>query len=328
MRPRTGFLGTGWIGRHRMEALIAAGAVDPIAFVEPDEEAARATQAAAPGAQRVRDLEALLDAGLDGLVIATPSAMHAEQAIAALDQGIAVFCQKPLARGAAETRTVVEAARRADRLLAVDFSYRFTRAVEAIAPIVRSGELGRMFGAELVFHNAYGPDKAWFRDRALSGGGCVIDLGIHLVDLLLWMFDFPEVQTVDSRLFASGERLPSSPDVVEDYAMATLELDGGVFARMDCSWNHHAGRDAEIRLAVFGTEGSVAVENIGGSFYDFAAYRRAGTHTRTLVEPPDDWGGRAVIDWAHRLAAGNRFDERCHETIAVADTLDRIYRGS
>jgi len=275
----------------------------------------------------MRDLEALLDAGLDGLVIATPSAMHAEQAITALERGIAVFFQRPLARDAAETRAVVEAARRADQLLAIDFSYRVAGAVKAIASIVRSGELGRLFGAELVFHNAYGPDKAWFRDRALSGGGCVIDLGIYLVDLLLWMLDFPQVQAVDSRLFARGERLPPSPEVVEDYAMATLELAGGVFARMDCSWDHHAGRDADIRFGVFGTEGSVAVENVGGSFYGFAAYRRDGTRTQTLVEPPDDWGGRAAIDWAQRLTTSARFDERCREAAAVADSLGRIYRG-
>lgn len=309
-----------------MEALIAADAVAPVAFLEPDEEAARVTQAAAPGARRVRDLDALLDAGLDGLVIATPSAMHAEQAIAALERGIAVFCQKPLARNAAETRAVVEAARRADRLLAVDFSYRFTRAVEAIAPIVRSGQLGRPFGAELVFHNAYGPDKNWFRDRTLSGGGCVIDLGIHLVDLLLWMLDFPAVRVADSRLFARGERLGPSPDVVEDYAAATLELTDDLFARMDCSWNHHAGRDAVIRFAIFGTEGSVAVENIGGSFYDFAAYRHDGTQTRTLIEPPDDWGGRAAIAWARRLRVDKHFDESCWEAVAVAEVVDAIYR--
>lgn len=327
MRPRVGFLGTGWIGRHRMEALLAAGAVDATAFVEPDEAAAQATRAAAPDAKRMPDLDAMLETDLDGLVIATPSAMHAPQAIAALERGIAVFCQKPLARNAAETGAVVEAARRADRLLAVDFSYRFTRAVEAVAPIVRSGELGRLFGAELVFHNAYGPDKAWFRDRARSGGGCVIDLGIHLVDLLLWLFDFPEVRAVDSQLFAHGERLPPSPEVVEDYATATLELAGGAFARLDCSWNHHAGRDADIRFAVFGTEGSVSVENVGGSFYDFAACRRQGTATQQLVEPPDDWGGRAAIAWARRLARDNRFDERCREAVAVAEVVDRIYRG-
>lgn len=327
MRPRVGFLGTGWIGRHRMEALIAAGAVEPAAFVEPDDDAASATHAAAPDARRMPDVDTLLEAELDGLVIATPSAMHAPQAIAALERGMAVFCQKPLARNAKETSTVIKAARHADRLLAVDFSYRFTWAVEAIAPIVRSGELGHLFGAELVFHNAYGPDKAWFRDRALSGGGCVIDLGIHLVDLLLWMFDFPEVRTVESHLFAHGERLAPSPDAVEDYATVTLRLAGGAFARLDCSWNHHAGCDADIRFAVFGTEGSAAVENVGGSFYDFAAYRRTGTQARTLVDPPDDWGGRAAVAWAHRLASDRGFDRRCEEALAVAEVVDRIYRG-
>jgi predicted dehydrogenase len=101
-------------------------------------------------------------------VIATPSALHAEQAIAALDRGLAVFCQKPLGRDASETRAVVEAARRADRLLGVDLSYRYTRAAAALRDEVRSGALGEVYAVDLVFHNAYGPDKPWFYDRRLA----------------------------------------------------------------------------------------------------------------------------------------------------------------
>jgi len=63
----------------------------------------------------------------------------------------------------------------------------------------------RFYLADLIFHNAYGPDKPWFYDRTLSGGGCVIDLGIHLVDLALWNLDFPKVMNVTSRLFAPGQ---------------------------------------------------------------------------------------------------------------------------
>src|SRR5205085_415527 len=128
----------------------------------------------------------LCELDLDGLVIATPSASHAVQARAALERGIAVFCQKPLARTAAETASVVEAARAANRLLGVDLSYRHTEAMRHIGALARSGELGDIYAIDLVFHNAYGPDKAWFRDVKLSGGGCVIDLGTHLVDLALW----------------------------------------------------------------------------------------------------------------------------------------------
>ncbi|HEX6616513.1 MAG TPA: Gfo/Idh/MocA family oxidoreductase, partial [Gemmatimonadales bacterium] len=122
--PRLGFLGTGWIGRHRLEAVAASGAAEIAAVVDPVPANAGAAGAAAPGAQVLGSFDELLDAGLDGIVIATPSALHAEQSIGALERGLAVFCQKPLARTAAETRAVVEAARRADRLLAVDLSYR------------------------------------------------------------------------------------------------------------------------------------------------------------------------------------------------------------
>src|SRR5205823_9344721 len=115
---------------------------------------------------------------LDGIVIATPSALHASQCLAALERGFAVFCQKPLGRNERETRAVVEAARRADRLLGVDFSYRTLGGAEAIRELIRSGSLGRIYAIDAVFHNAYGPDKAWFRDREQSGGGCVMDLGI------------------------------------------------------------------------------------------------------------------------------------------------------
>ncbi|HLL45827.1 MAG TPA: Gfo/Idh/MocA family oxidoreductase, partial [Longimicrobiaceae bacterium] len=189
-RPRLGFLGVGWIGRHRMEAIVNTGAAGVAAIADPSPEMAAEAGKLAPGAEVVGSLDELLDAGVDGVVIATPSALHAEQSIRALRRGAAVFCQKPLGRTAAEARGVVDAARAADRLLEVDLSYRFTEGMRRIRDAVRSGALGRVFAADLVFHNAYGPDKPWFYDRSLSGGGCVMDLGVHLVDLALWVLDF------------------------------------------------------------------------------------------------------------------------------------------
>jgi len=155
------------------------------AIADPSPECAAEAAALAPGAEVVGDLDSMLALDLDGVVIATPSALHAEQSIQALERGAAVFCQKPLGRTAAEARAVVDAARAADRLLAVDLSYRFTKGMQRIREGVVSGELGRVYAVDLVFHNAYGPDKPWFYDPALSGGGCVMDLGVHLVDLAL-----------------------------------------------------------------------------------------------------------------------------------------------
>jgi predicted dehydrogenase len=236
-----------------------------------------------------------------------------------------VFCQKPLGRTEAETRAVVDAARAADRLLGVDLSYRYTQGMERIRELLRAEKLGRVHAVDLTFHNAYGPDKPWFYDPALAGGGCVMDLGVHLVDLALWALDFPEVADVRGRLFAGGEPLRDPAAQVEDYAVATIELKDGATLRLACSWRLHAGRDAVIAAEFYGTKGGAALRNVDGSFYDFTAERYRGTGRDTLSLPPDTWGGRAAADWATRLAAGERFDGEAERLVDVARVLDRIY---
>jgi predicted dehydrogenase len=261
----------------------------------------------APDAAVVNSLEALLATDPDGIVIATPSAFHAGQSIQVLEAGVAVFCQKPLGRTAEEVAAVFDAARRNDRLIAVDLSYRYVRAMQAVRERIGNGTIGTVFAADLVFHNAYGPDKSWFYDATLSGGGCVMDLGVHLVDLLLWTLDFPAVERVSADLYAQGRKLGRQHTQVEDYSVATLNLETGAVARLACSWRLHAGCDAMISATFHGTEGSLAFSNVGGSFYDFTAELRLGTKAEVLVDRPDAWGGRAVVDWAERLAAGRGF---------------------
>jgi predicted dehydrogenase len=324
-RPRLGFLGVGWIGRHRMQAILRMGLIEVAAIADPSAEMMDEAELLAPNARQMQTLDDLLDESLDGIVIATPSAMHAEQSIRALERGVAVFCQKPLGRTGAEVQAVVDAARTADRLLAADFSYRFTEAMRRIRDIIRSGELGPIYAADLVFHNAYGPDKAWFYDPALSGGGCVMDLGVHLVDLALWGLDFPEVSGVFSKLFAKGEPLQLRPQQVEDYAIATMELTTGAAVQIACSWRLQAGCDAIISATFYGPNGGVSLRNVNGSFYDFVAERYRGTSRETLATPPDDWGGLAAADWAARLAAGEDFDPEAERLVDVARIIDRIY---
>src|SRR5204863_423465 len=146
-----------------------------------------------------------------------------------------------------------------------------------------------------VFHNAYGPGKPWFYDPRQSGGGCVIDLGVHLVDLALWTLGFPPVAGVDATLLAGGR--PVTPDGVEDYASASFRA-GVADVRLACSWNLHAGREAVIGAAFYGTKGGAALRNVAGSFYDFTAERFDGTQAIRLADPPDEWGGRAAAAWA------------------------------
>ena len=324
VKPRVGFLGVGWIGRNRMEAMLVTHAIDVAAICDPNVEMAQGAASLA-GGEIVPSLDAMLDMGVDGVVIASPSALHAAQSIAALKRGAAVFCQKPLGRTADEVRGVVAAAREADRLLAVDLSYRHTRGMVAIRDAIRAGELGRVFAVDLVFHNAYGPDKPWFYDRTQSGGGCVMDLGVHLLDLALWALDWPDIASVSSRLYAGGA--PLGPHAVEDYAEARVDLAGGASVRLACSWKLPIGADAAITAAFHGTNGGAALRNVDGGFSTFAAARHHQTSSHPLSEPDSDWSGGAAAEWARRLAAGAGYDRQAERLIDVAAGLDRIYAG-
>lgn len=324
-RPRVGFLGLGWIGRSRLEVLHAAGAIEPVGVADPDDTAARTASVLAGGARICRDLDELIALRPDGIVIATPTAQHAEQSVRALTSGCAVFCQKPLALESAATRRVLAAARRADRLLGVDLSYRHTRGMRRVRDLIASGAIGRVYAAELVFHNAYGPDKPWYYDPARSGGGCVLDLGIHLADLALWVLGFPQVDRVSARLMAAGRPLQAGAGV-EDYATARVDLAGGTTALLTCSWNLPAGRDAVIRAEFYGSEGGLSFTNRDGSFFEFEAQRyRRNTRETLCVDAREDWWGAAALAWAAALVQGPAFDPAADHLIDVAELLDAVY---
>jgi predicted dehydrogenase len=325
--PRLGFVGVGWIGRHRMEAVKRAGAATVAAVTDSDAGAAHDAASAVGCATVSSNLDALLSdgVGLDGVVIATPTALHAEQARRVIERGIPVFCQKPLGRTAEECRELVELARRADVALGVDMSYRYATAVTAALDSLRAGAIGRPYAAELVFHNAYGPDKPWVRDAELAGGGALIDLGCHLIDLARLFLGDLEPVAVHADLFADGERLGPDPERVEDVALAQITLTDGRVVRVACSWWLPAGTDAVLEASFFGPVRALTVRNVGGSFYDFEALLLEGRRSERLASPPDDWGGRALVAWAERLSRDPSFDREIEQLVQVSELIDRIY---
>lgn len=324
-KPKLAFAGVGWIGRSRLQAAAESGLADIYALTDPSADCLQEAAKIAPESKTMASFEAILaDPVIDGVVIATPSALHMQQSVQAFDSGKAVFCQKPLGRNSEEVRAVVDASARANKLLGADFSYRYTAAFRKIHSIIRSGELGKIFAVDLKFHNAYGPDKPWFYDLKQSGGGCVLDLGIHLIDLMLYALDFPEVDKVQSSIYAKGVSVKGKEEV-EDYASVIMELENDINAQLACSWNLKAGCEAVIEASFYGTNGGVALKNVSGSFYDFTGVRNWGTQTEMLVQPPDNWGGRAMVDWVQKLSVNPDYTSESEHFIKSAKVLDRIY---
>ena len=325
VKPKLGFLGVGWIGRNRLEAISKCGKSSIVAICDASEKSALQAAGDIENCKVISTYHELINSDVDGVIIATPSAKHAEQVRIALQHGKAVFVQKPLALDAASSRELVALAQKHNCLLKVDFSYRYTHAMKAVKQVIDSGEIGEIFSADLIFHNAYGPDKEWYYDVTKSGGGCLTDLGIHLIDLLYWLQPDACVASHFCRLYKNGQPISGGDKVVEDFAVADLTLNNALNAHIACSWNLNAGKEAVIEASFYGTKGGVQFKNINGSFYNFEANLLKGTETIPLENSSDDWGGRAGVEWAEQLSRGNSFDPTNTEYINVAETLDLLY---
>ena len=189
----------------------------------------------------------------------------------------------------------------------------------------QDGAIGDVFSVDLTFHNAYGPDKPWFFDPRAAGGGCVMDLGIHLVDLLLWTLDSPKIERIESRLYRHGQRLERGSPVPEDFATAEVSFATGASARLACSWNLSAGCDAVISAVFHGTRGTFCLRNQNGSFYDFETAQLTGTQQKPISECRGTWGAVGICDWVARLASDPRFDASAHRFEEVHHVIDAIY---
>lgn len=322
-RVRLGFVGLGWIGRKRLDALNATESIEVAALADASDERLSNAADAYPSALRASSLDELLSTDLDGVVIATPNAAHAEQALQCLSRGVPVFCQKPLATTAAAAHEVLAAAQSANRLLGIDFCYRHVKGMSTLRERISTGALGDITSMDLKFHNAYGPDKQWCFDRAVAGGGCLLDLGVHLLDLALWLQDAPGMELVSSRRFTQGRATAS--DEVEDQAYVELRQANGAIVRLACSWYANIGCGAVIEAQILGTRGGALWRNVAGSFYDFELFSARGDQREVLAQGEDDWGPRALAAWTTRLGQDRSFDPSALDIARSADLIDAVY---
>jgi predicted dehydrogenase len=256
-----GFAGLGWLGESLLKDLPAFPSLRLTAV--QDVRADLVERYASPW--RGADYSEMLVApGVDAVVICTPNALHVPQAQLALRAGKHVLVQKPLALSCADAQATVDLSVQARRLLFVDYTYRFLDTMAAL----RAALSDRPSRVRAVFHNIYGPgqEKTWFFDPRLSGGGALVDLGVHLLDLALWLLQPSAVSLVDV------QRRGGPP--VETSARLHLLLDDVPF-ELEVSWNAALPR-TEIALQL----DDLVWENVDGSFFHF----RTRVGQRVLLE--------------------------------------------
>lgn len=252
---RLGIIGLGRMGRFHAAALADVDAVEVVALAEPSPDALELAGTLLPGRAGYQSpAEALAHPGLEAVLIAAPTPRHPELVEAALEAGLHVLCEKPLALDLAEASRLADLAADRHRLLQVGFWRRFAPPWRVAKERIDAGDIGLPVYLRLAQWDA-DPPPATFCDPAVSGG-LAIDCGVHEYDLAEWL-------TGRRVLRVSAWPLPVvEPDVGAagdlDNLIAVLELEGGAVATVDLSRNARYGDD--VRTEILGSNGALLVD--------------------------------------------------------------------
>lgn len=192
---------------------------------------------------------------VDAVVICSPSHLHEQQAVDALRAGKHVLVERPLALDARGAQAAVEAAKKADRVLMVALNNRYRPDAQGVKAFAANGELGEIFSVKGAWYNRKVRPKrqTWRHRKETAGGGAFMDLGVQVLDLCLWMVDYPQVDHVRARMHP-GENME-----VEDAASVLLGLANGGTMSIEVTWSLFGERDRHV-LRVFGSAGSASLQ--------------------------------------------------------------------
>ena len=255
---RIGILGVAHLHVDAYVAHFRAAGAEVVGAFDVDQTRGR-NWGAKHGIEFFPDLESLIAADLDGVVVCSETSRHLELVEAAAQAKLAVLCEKPLGVSVQESQRIVDVCRQNDVYLMTAFPSRFDSSLGQARDLVRSGALGRIRAFSGTNQGVMPMrERSWFVDPALSGGGAIMDHVVHLADLYSWLLG-AEPQSV----YAVENRIVHSEVVsVETSGMVMVTYPGGVFGSIDCSWNRPLSYPSwgGLALSIVGDEGSLDVE--------------------------------------------------------------------
>ena len=231
-----------------------------------------------PKAKQYTDYRELLkDPSIDAVDICTPNDLHSEIAIAASRAGKHVFCEKPDAIDARKAAAMRDAAAKAGKVLMVMRNNRFTDAAKYLKRFVEDGRAGEIYAGRCGWQRRRGiPGKGgWFTTKARSGGGPLIDLGVHMIDLAVWLMGSPRPVAVSGQTFCKfagaddvsdsehssfGDSVKGGTFDVEDLAMGFIRFDNGAVLQIEFSWASNIAKERRF-VELMGTKAGFEIED-------------------------------------------------------------------
>lgn len=322
--------------------------VEPRAVFDADAEKARAVARKHGLAKACASYgELLADPDIDLVSIATTNVTHKEIAVAALQAGKHVHIEKPLAMNARECEEIIAARDRSGKLLMVGLNNRFTKAAQFARQYVDAGNLGEIYHARCGWRRRAGGNQfgTWFADKALAGGGPLIDLGVHYFDLTLYLMGFPAPQAVSAACYdkianpPKGQAVkgsvmlgkdkvkPGAKYTVEDLAVGFARFAGGASVAFEFSWASHTERET-CYTELLGTKGGLALRDWGKSLQIFTEGYGAIMDLNPQLNDNSGWGNNETRYFLDCIANGTPPLASVEDSLKMMKLIDAIYASS
>ena len=342
---RVGVVGMGWAGETHLKAYQQMPNVEVVALADPREERLLDLKQTYVVDDVYVDYQQLVQRDdIDVVSVATPNQFHAPVAIAALEHGKHVLCEKPLARTSAEAEQMVRAAIDHDRVLKIAFNHRERGDIQALKQAIDRGELGRVYHAKASWMRRQGiPGMGgWFTSREMAGGGPLIDLGVHVLDMALYLLGEPEVQAVSAATYAElgprgrgGRNDLRTMDVggyeVEDLATAFIRLAGGVTLLLEASWAVYGRQGDDFGVTLLGTEGGGEVDIRKYAWEDtLRIYTDVDNQPAVLAPVVTKGEGHVAVvrKFLANIASGDWSQSRGQDGLRRAQIIDACYQSA
>jgi len=338
---RVGIIGMGKIGEVHARAFRSVPGAEVAAICDAMPERLHAKGDELGLGRRYADYRKLLrDPDLDAVVIATPNCAHCRTALDALRAGKHVLCEKPMALNARQARRMVEAARAAGKVLQMGMVWRYKSECIVAKEYVSKGALGDIYHMKAVWRRRRGVPGLgrWFTTKAKSGGGVMIDIGVHFLDMAMWLSGKWKAESVSAAAYSKfGPRMrryvytsmwAGPPDYdgvfdVEDYATGLVRFAGDTTLSFAFSWA--ANCPEEMYVEILGDRGGLRLQ-LGEGLFLFTEYK--GKLATIRPEYPETRHFELQAEsFVNAVRGGRRPGATAEEGLAVMALLDAIQRS-
>lgn len=337
-----GAIGAGMISQSGYDGLTASGAAEVVAIADIHEGRARDYAARNRVAKCYTDAKSIIsDPGIDGVYIALPNALHAPMAVAALEAGKHVILDKPFALNLAEAKKVDDAARKAKKHFMLGMNQRFAEGPQRIKALVERGYFGELYAASAFWRRRSGIPRmgTWFGNKARSGGGCMLDIGVHMLDLTLYTLGTFDVEAVSGQVFTKfgnrglgeggwgiSDREKDLVFDVDDYATALIRIKGGVVVNLNISWAAHQKPGDVHNVEIHGTQAGASL--YPGEVFTFDTAAKALVNMADLQVEIQYPHCDRFVNFVRAILGQEKPCVTTEQALAVQKTLDAVYQSA